>query len=131
MIIETRKGDIMFGNNKRIAFAINTEGVINTGFASVIAKKYWKELAYPSERRLGTILTKKVGDVEFFALVCHSLHNGWNNQSNIIQKCFDAIPGNEPVAFMSIGNRLIGLSGGNFNKIQHGMEMSNKRIILY
>ncbi len=130
MIIGRKKGDIMLGN-KRIAFAINTEGFDDTAFARVISDRYWNELAYRGDHRLGTILTKKVGDVEFFALVCHSLHNGWNNQSNIIQKCFDAIPGNEPVAFMSIGNGLIGLSGGNSNKINHGMEMSNKRIILY
>lgn len=130
MIIGTKRGDIMFGNT-RIAFAINTEGVGDKGFARVISNKYWHELAYRGGRSLGTVLSKKVKDVEFFALVCHSLHNGWNDQTNVIKKCFDGIPGNEPVAFISIGNGLIDLSGGDLTKIYRGMAMSNKKIILY
>ena len=48
-----------------------------------------------------------------------------------VKKCFDGIPGNEPVAFISIGNGLIDLSGGDLTKIYRGMAMSNKKIILY
>ena len=132
MIIKTKNGDILKGNEKRIAFAINTEGLNDAGFAGLISNKFWPELADIGETKLGTVLTKKVGDVEFFALCCHSLKNGWNNQQEVIKKCFDEIPGDEPVASISIGTGLVGiLSGANFNLIMAGMEASKKEIILY
>ena len=132
MIIESRTGDILAGNNKRIAFAVNTEGINDAGFAGTIARNYWSELAFCGKHELGTVLSKKVEDIEFFALVCHSLHNGWKNQKSVIQKCFDAIPGDEPVASIAIGTGLIGiLSGADFDQIKSGMEASRKRIILY
>lgn len=132
MIIMTKDGDILQGNEKRIAFAVNTEGINDSGFAGMISNRFWPELAYIGETQLGTVLTKKVDNIEFFALCCHSLKNGWNNQKKIIQKCFDAIPGNEPVASIAIGTGFIGiLSGANFRLIRAGMEASEKEIILY
>lgn len=50
MIIETKNGDILAGNEKRIAFAINTEGINDGGFARVVTKKYWPELTYIPKR---------------------------------------------------------------------------------
>ena len=98
----------------------------------MVSSRFWPELAYIGETKLGTVLVKKVGDVEFFALCCHSLKNGWNNQYEVIKQCFDAIPGEEPVASISIGTGLIGvLSGANFSLIKAGMEASKKEIILY
>ena len=132
MIIKTKSGDILKGNETRIAFAVNTEGVNDSGFAGMISRKFWPELAYIGETRLGTVLTKEVDGVEFFALCCHSLENGWNNQKEVITKCFDAIPGDEPVASIAIGTGLVGvLSGANFALIIAGMEASKKEIILY
>ena len=128
MIIKTKSGDILKGNEKRIAFAVNTEGVNDAGFAGMVSNRFWHELAYIGETKLGTVLAKKVGDVEFFAL----LKNGWNNQYEVIKQCFDAIPGDDPVASISIGTGLIGvLSGANFGLIKAGMEASKKEIILY
>ncbi|MCI8640393.1 MAG: hypothetical protein HFJ59_00730 [Clostridia bacterium] len=134
MIIATKKGDILAENEKRIAFAVNTNGVNNEGFAGMIAKKYWPELAHIGKTKLGTVLTKKVDNVEFFALTCHTLKvNGWGrNQKRVIRKCFDAIPGDEPVASVSIGTGFAGIiSGADFSKIRAGMEASKKKIILY
>lgn len=132
MIIETKNGDILSGNEKRIAFAINTEGINDGGFARVITKKYWPELTYIPKTELGTVLIKKVDNIEFFALTCHSLKKGWNNQQEIIQKCFDAIPGDEPIASISIGRGYIGVrDGADFSQIKAGMEASKKKIILY
>ena len=132
MIIKTKNVDILSQNEKRIAFAVNTEGVNDTGFAGMISNRFWPELAHIGKTKLGTVLTKKVDDVEFFALCCHSLKEGWNNQQEVIKDCFDAIPGDEPVASISIGTGLIGiLSGANFALITAGMEASKKEIILY
>lgn len=132
MIINTKNGDILAGNERRVAFAVNIEGINDAGFAGMIAKKYWPELAYIGETKLGTVLIKKVDNVEFFALTCHSLKNGWNNQQEVIRKCFDAIPGDEPVASISIGTGVVGvLSGADFSQIKAGMEASKKEIILY
>ena len=98
----------------------------------MVSDKFWPELADIGETKLGTVLTKKVSDVEFFALCCHSLKDGWKNQREVIKQCFDAIPGDEPVASISIGTGLIGvLSGAHFPSIRAGMEDSEKEIILY
>jgi len=133
MIIENKQGnDILNGKEKRIAFAVNSEGVNDSGFAGMISRRFWPELAFIGETELGSVLAKKVGDVEYFALCCHTLKNGWNDQRNLIKRCFDAIPGDEPVASISIGTGLIGiLSGAQFSLIKAGMEDANKKIILY
>lgn len=130
MIIKTKNGDILKGNEKRIAFAVNTYGVNDEGFAGMISSRFWPELAYIGETKLGTVLSKKVDDIEFFALCCHSKR--WRSQKKIIKKCFDAIPGDEPVASVSIGTGSIGVdSGAKFRLILKGMKASKKEIILY
>ena len=133
MIIGNKQGNnILKGNEKRIAFAVNSEGINDSGFAGIISRSFWPELAFIGETELGSVLAKKVGDVEYFALCCHSLKNGWRDQRNLIKRCFDAIPGDEPVASISIGTGMIGiLSGAQFSLIKAGMEDSNKKIILY
>ena len=134
MIIAHRQGmDILRGGEKRIAFAVNTEGINDAGFAGAISRKYWPELAHIGECELGTVLTKTTAEgVTLYALVCHSLNNGWQNQTETIQKCFDAIEGDEPIASIAIGTGFIGIvSGANFVQIKKGMELSKKKIILY
>lgn len=133
MIITRKSGqDILAGCEKRIAFAVNTEGYNDSGFAGLIAKKYWPELANAGACELGTILKKECNGVTFYALVCHSLKDGWKDQTKTIKKCFDKIDGDAPVASIAIGTGLIGvLSGANFEEIQAGMEASKAKIILY
>lgn len=94
---------------------------------------YWKQTGHIGESELGTVLTKVTDEgITFYALVCHSLNNGWCNQTETIQKCFDSIESDEPVASISIGTGLIDiLSGANFEEIKKGMEMSKTKIILY
>ena len=132
MIIAKKQGDILAGGEKRIAFAVNTEGINDSGFAGVIARKFWPELAYVGETQLGQVLVHQANGIEFFALCCHSLKEGWKDQFDVIRNCFDAIPGDEPVATIKIGTGLVGiLSGANFEQILGGMEVSSKEIILY
>ena len=69
MIIKTKNGDILQENEKRIAFAINTEGSNDAGFAGMISRRFWPELADIGETKLGTVLTKNVDGIEFFAVI--------------------------------------------------------------
>lgn len=133
MIIKNRRGnDILKMGETRIAFAVNTEGCNDSGFAGMISSRYWPELANIGECELGTVLTKTKEGITFYALVCHSLKKGWTNQTMTIKKCFDSIEGNEPIASISIGTGFVGmLSGANFDQIKKGMQLSKKKIILY
>lgn len=133
MIIERKSGqDILAGGETRIAFAVNIEGYNDSGFAGVVSRRYWPQLANAGKCELGTVLKKECNGVTFFALVCHSLEGGWKDQTETIRKCFDQIEGDEPVASISIGTGLIGiLSGANFAEIKAGMEASKAKIILY
>jgi len=132
MIIATRRGNILCNCERRIAFPINIEGVMSSDFESLISRRYWPELAKVGKNALGTIFSKKVEGIEFFALCCYSLHNGWFDQEGTITKCFDAIPGDERVASTAIGTSFFDIhSGANVDLIQAGMQASNKKIILY
>ena len=132
MVIATRRGNILCNCERRIAFAINTEGVMTSNFSQVISRRYWPELTKAGRNELGTVLTKKVEGIEFFALCCYSLENGWFDQEGTITKCFDSIPGDERVASTAIGTTFFDIhSGANVDLIQAGMRASNKKIILY
>lgn len=135
MINKTQKGDIFQTDCKHIAFAINTEGYNDAGFAGAIAKKGWPELANFGEHKLGEAFSKKIDGITYHALVCHSLKNGWGkHQDEVIKTCFDniKIDDKEEIASIAIGTGLIGMmSGANPRKIVCGMCDSNKNIVLY
>ncbi len=134
MIVRTIQEDIFKSDVKHIAFAVNVEGFNDSGFAGQVSSQYWKELADIPELKIGTVISKTVGDKIFHALVCHSLHQGWGeNQEEIIKHCFDLIPSNdEPVATIAIGTGLVGkMSGADFGKIVCGMHDSKQQIILH
>ena len=134
MIVKTVNDDIFKTDAKHIVFAINTEGYNDAGFAGVVASRYWEELANCGRHEIGTVLSKKVGDKTFHAIVCHSLESGWgDDQAEVIKTCFDNIPvDGEPVASIAIGTGLIGvLSGADFRQIVCGMHDSRQQIILH
>ena len=134
MVVKTINQDIFETEAKHIAFAINTEGYNDAGFAGAVASKFWPELAICGEHELGTVLSKTVGDKTYHALVCHSLHNGWGaNQEEIIRQCFDNIPANgELISSIAIGTGFVGqLSGANFGEIFCGMHDSVQQIMIH
>lgn len=134
MIVKTVQDDIFNSEAKHIAFAVNTEGYNDAGFSGQVSSKYWNELANCGLHEIGTVLSKKVGDKTFHALVCHSLENGWGeNQAEVIKECFDKIPANgEPVATIAIGTGFVGMmSGANFRQIVCGMHDSEQQILLH
>ena len=134
MVVKAVQEDIFNTDANHIAFAINTEGYNDAGFAGKISSKYWNELANCGEHELGSVLSKTVGNKTFHALVCHSLKNGWGeNQADIIKECFDKIPSNgEEVATIAIGTGFIGMmTGADFRKIVCGMHDSKQKIVLH
>lgn len=134
MIIKTIHDDVFKTDAKHIAFAINKEGINDSGFAGEVTSKYWNELEDCGKHEIGTVLSKTVGDKTFHALVCHSLENGWGNyQAEIIKECFDKIPANgEPIATIAIGTGFVGmLSGAKIRQIICGMHDSKQQIILH
>lgn len=146
MITRTFRGDIFETKAKHIAFALNTEGSIDCGFAWSLSKKYWPELEFCGKNELGTVLSKKIGDKTFHALICHSCENGWNeDQTEIIKECFDKIPTDgEPIATVVIGTGAASLSnialksmGANlpnvadYKQIICGMHDSEQEVFYY
>lgn len=134
MVIKTVQDNIFNSEAKHIAFAVNTEGYNDAGFAGQVASEYWNELANCGPHEIGTVLSNKVGDKTFHALVCHSLENGWGeNQAEVIKECFDKIPANgEPVATIAIGTGFVGMmSGANFRQIICGMHDSEQQVMLH
>ena len=134
MVVKTVQDDIFNSEAKHIAFAVNSEGYNDAGFAGQVSSKYWSELANCGTHEIGTVLSKKVGDKTFHALVCHSLKNGWGeNQADVIKECFDKIPANgEVVATIAIGTGFVGMmSGANFRQIVCGMHDSEQQIMLH
>ena len=134
MLVKVVQDDIFNSDAKHIAFAINTEGYNDSGFAGQISSKYWNELSNCGEHEIGTVLSKTVGDKTFHTLVCYSLHDGWGqNQAEVIKKCFDKIPANgEPIATIAIGSGFSGMVGGaDFDQIAFGMYDSKQKIMLH
>lgn len=133
-----KEQDIFEGELRRIAFAINTEGQNHSGFAKEVSCRFWPGLEKIGKHDLGTILTHTTPQgITFFALVCYSINDGWNvgwnkNQDEIIKKCFDSIESNEPIAAVNIGTECYHrLCGSNPSLIKKGMELSEKKIIVY
>ena len=56
MVVKTVQDDIFNSKAKHIAFAVNTEGYNDSGFAGQVSRKYWNELANCGEHELGTVL---------------------------------------------------------------------------
>lgn len=133
MIKKTVRDNIFKTNARHIAFAINTEGFNDSGFAGQVSER-WSELENCGKNNLGTVISKEINGKVYHALVCHSLNDGWgDNQDEIIKECFDKISANgEEIATVAIGTGFIGmLSGANFGQIVCGMHDSNQKIILY
>ena len=133
MIIKRVKGDILQSEYKHIAFAINMEGINDSGFAGLISYRYWPELRYCGEQEMATVLTKTVGDKTFYALVCHSLkEEGWSQAGSWLYNCLESIKTEEEIACVAVGTGLIGqMMGANINDIEEALEKTKKKIVLF
>jgi hypothetical protein len=135
MIVDIIQGDIFKTPHKHIAFATNTEGYNDAGFAGTVAFRYWPELTSIGPNKLGKVISKKIKGKIFHALVCHSLGStGWRKTPQIITKCLDLldVPDDETIAIVLVGTGGVGQIGGaDVFSILGGMARSKKRIAVY
>lgn len=135
MIVDRVRGDIFAAPQKHIAFAVNTEGYNDAGFAGQVSSRIWPKLASTGGNNLGDVLTHKNGSKTYHALVCHSLESGgWDETPRIARECLDKldVPEGEEIAVVLMGSGPIGMmQGADVNAILVGMELSKKKLIVY
>ena len=134
MITDTVKGNVFEAPHAHIAFAVNTEGFNDAGFAGQVARN-WTELANTGGNQLGEVLTHEVNGKTFHALVCHSLGgNGWSKTAQTVTQCLDTldVPDNETIAVVLMDAGMVGQMGGaDVFSILGGMARSKKRVAVY
>jgi hypothetical protein len=117
MIVDMIRGDIFADNPSDVAFAVNTEGYNDAGFAGFVTSKYWPELANSGESTLGHVWTLNVPNRRLHAIVCHSLNNGWDNAPEIIEETLNNLSvynDRQPVSIVAMGGGMIGqMQGAN------------------
>ncbi|MDR0650802.1 MAG: hypothetical protein LBG59_05380 [Candidatus Peribacteria bacterium] len=132
MIIKEIKGDIFQSEDKHIVFALNTEGYNDSGFAGAVCRKGFKEIANTGGNTLGTMLSKKIGEKTYYGIVCHSLHDGWNDAAKIILRALDELPTTDNISAVLMGSSLVGLlSNVPVEEIYKAFEKSKKNISVY
>ena len=135
MIVDRVKGDVFESAHAHIVFAVNAEGVNDSGFAGVVAQKVWPELAYIGACQLGSLLSLRRDDMTYHALVCHSLaRNGWCDAPALIANALDAldIPEGETIAIVAIGAGPVGQAmGADTKAIREAIDRSTKHVTVY
>ena len=133
MIVKRVQGDVFKTHLKHIAFAVNTEGYNDSGFAGAVSSRYWPELANTGGNCLGEVLHHTSKGKTFHALVCHELKvNGWSQTPQLVEQCLDSISGNKEIAVVLMGSGFVGQMGGaDVNAILGGIERSRKRVYVY
>lgn len=80
MILDIINDDILDTAHPVIVFAINYEGYNDAGFAGMLSREFWPELANAGRTEPGHILTREVehrgGSRHLCGIACHSLHEG-------------------------------------------------------
>lgn len=83
MIHNRVRGDIFAASQKHIAFAVNTDGYNDAGFAGQVSSRMWPKLANTGGNKLGDVLTHKHDGKTYYALVCHSLDRGGGTRRRV------------------------------------------------
>ena len=140
MIVSVTNGDIFETEHKHIAFAVNSEGVNDTGFAGFVARHYWPEIAYRAAwfppRRHGLVLSMRLGNGRtLHALVCHSLScDGWADTPCHVEQCLKSlpVPAGETIAMVRIGAGPVGrMMGADWEAIERAVEASERPVAIY
>lgn len=120
---------------KHIAFAVNTQGYNDSGFAGQVSSVIWPELANTGGNVLGEVLSHKNGTKTYHALVCHSLDSGgWNQTPQIACDCLSKIdiPIDEEIAIVLMGSGLVGMmQGADVNAILSALEKSERKLVVF
>ncbi|MCC6323269.1 hypothetical protein IT400_00575 [Candidatus Nomurabacteria bacterium] len=132
MIKNVKNEDVFKTPHRHIAFAINTEGFNDAGFAGQVSLRFAPELASTGEKELGEVISIKAGEKTFHGLVCHSLKKGWGDAPKAITSCLEKIDTDEPIAVVLMGAGMIGqMSGADVVANAKAIHNAKKDIILY
>ncbi len=132
MITEIINGDIFTTEDKHIIFGINTEGYNDSGFAGVVSRKYWPELANTGGNKLGEVLEKTVDGITYHAIVCHSLDNGWGDSPVVIKTALNKMQFTESASIIVMGAGFVGkMQGAPVEKIMQAYRECDKKLNLY
>ena len=134
MVTDAIPGNVFETPYKHIAFAVNTEGHNDAGFAGQVSSKI-PSFANTGGNELGDILEGFVEGKNFYGLVCHSFGgDGWENAPNAITACLDKlnVPEDETIAVVLMGAGMIGqLSGANVKENIRAIHRSKKKCVIY
>ena len=134
MIIGLVRGDIFGTPLSNIVFAVNSDGINDSGFAGQVSRRFWPELAYIGPQPLGTVLTRTNGKT-YHALVCHTLaRDGWINTPMYLRMCLEKLnlPEGTYIASVAIGYGPVGRTGGaDTYAILNAFAQSKYRIVIF
>ena len=128
-------GNVFTSGCRDIAFGISAEGHNYTGFAGMVAGKYWHTLVHPGVHRLGEVLSHKTTNWTFHALVCHfAAPGGFAYTPKAITQCLNhlQVPDDREIACVMVGaGRLGKMAGADTEAILQGIEASHKQVAVY
>ncbi len=135
MIKKQAQGDIFKSEHQHVAFAVNTEGVNDAGFAGLVARRHWPDLVLTGPQTIGAVLRKSKAGKTYHAIVCHSLSaGGWKEAPKAIQNGLDTIEtkDGETIGVVLMGAGPIGLmQGADVNAILEAMRASKNEVTVY
>lgn len=135
MITAIKHKNILKTTQKHIAFAINAEGINDSGFVSSIAEKHCPSLRYTGIRKLGDVVTFKTKTRAFHGLVCHRLsRHGWKHSPKYIEQGLNKIHilPNEQIAIVVLGGGDVGKKmGANVERNVQAIHRAKKNCVLY
>ena len=134
MIVEESLEDIFEGKEKHVIFDTSLEMWYDTTFSRKIQELGWTTFNEIKNTGYGQIISQKIGDKNFYALVIRSIFNGWAyDQYNVLLNSLNNldIPEDEKIAIVNIGAGRVGRSGAYPKKIRQAMEDCNKKLVLY
>lgn len=132
MIVDIVKRNVFGSGELEIAFAVNAEGINDSGFAGQVCQ-WWPGLANVGPTILGSALSEFRGGVRFHAVCCHSLgRSGWTGAPAHILSALDSIKTINPIAVVLMGNGPVGqMQGADVMANLSAIARSQKRCVVY
>lgn len=140
MIVKKIRGDIFSTVDRHIVFALNIEGINDSGFAGQVARIGFSEILNTNGKNVftredlsyGMVISKEIKGKTYHGIVCHSLRSGWNNAERHILKGLNQLNVQEPMSVVLIGAGLIGqIQGAPIKDILWAFKECNKELTVY
>ena len=132
MIKNVKFGSIFNCKEKHVIFAINKEGISDSTYTKKLVNMGFNELEASDSNKLGSVISKNIGDKTYHAISCYSLRFGWENAKEYLHKGLDNLNINEDVAIVEIGNEPTQKAlGADYIEMKKEMQNSSKKLVLY